>query len=289
MTPRQKRSRGSVVITGASTGIGKATALELDSLGFRVFAGVRRHEDGMKLLRESSGRIAPIIIDVTAGETIAEAAETVTRATEDAGLSGLVNNAGIVVAGAVEFLPLEELRKQFEINVIGQVAVIQAFLPLLRKARGRIVNMGSIAGRVADPFISPYAASKHALEAITDALRVELMPWGIPVSIIEPGSIATPLWEKSIAAADKLLGALPSQASELYGAAFQEVKKAAKKTGRDGTSPVAVARAVAHALTARRPKTRYLVGFDARMQLVLRRLLPARLFDRLIARYLGLR
>ena len=289
MIPHQeKHSRGAVVITGASTGIGKTSALHLDRLGFRVFAGVRKDPDGEHLKRESSGRITSLRIDVTDPSTITSAAGTVTNIVDGAGLAGLVNNAGIVVAGPLEFLPLDKIRQQFEVNVFGQLAVTQAFLPLLRKARGRIVNMGSISGRVSNPFIAPYSASKFALESFTDALRMELMPWGISVSIIEPGNIATPIWEKSIAASDDLLSGLPPVAKELYGPVFTAVRKAAEKSGKGAIPAIVVARAVAHALSAKRPKTRYLIGRDARIQLILRKLLPDRVMDRITMWYLGL-
>lgn len=287
MPHQEKHSRGAVVITGASTGIGKTTALHLDSLGFRVFAGVRKDRDGEHLKRESSGRITPLRIDVTDASTITSAAGTVTNIVDGAGLAGLVNNAGIAVAGPLEFLPLDEIRQQFEVNVFGQLAVTQAFLPLLRKARGRIVNMGSISGRVSYPFIAPYSASKFALESFTDALRVELMPWGISVSIIEPGNIATPIWEKSIAASDDLQSGLPQAAKELYRPMVTSVRQAAERSGKNAIPAIVVARAVAHALTARRPKTRYLVGRDARIQLILRKLLPDRVMDRITAWRLG--
>ena len=197
MTEVPGATKGAVVITGASTGIGRVCAFHMDKLGFRVFAGIRNESDGRSLIEGSAGRITPLLIEVTDSVSALAAADRVAGAVGSAGLSGLVNNAGIVVAGPLEFLPLSELRKQFEVNVLGQIAVTQAFLPLLRQARGRIVNMSSIAGRVAFPYIGPYSASKYALEAISDALRIELLPWGISVSVIEPGDVATPIWKKS--------------------------------------------------------------------------------------------
>src|SRR5574341_29762 len=178
-----------IVITGASTGIGEACALYLDELGYRVFAGVRRPSDGETLKAKASARLTPVVMDVTDVASIDRAVETVKQAVGSVGLAGLVNNAGIGVGGPLEVVPLADLRKQFEVNVIGQVAVTQAFLPLLRQGRGRIVNMGSIAGRVVMPFMGPYSASKFALEALTDAMRLEFQPWGIQVSIVEPGAI----------------------------------------------------------------------------------------------------
>src|SRR5262245_5535409 len=184
---------GKIVITGASSGIGRA--MRLDQLGFHVFAGVRNPADGDALKSKSSERLSPVLLDVTSEDSIARAA----RSIGDAPIAGLVNNAGIAVGGPLEMVPIPLWRKQFEVNVIGQVAVTQAFLPLLRVGRGRIVNIGSIAGRSALPFTSPYCSSKFALEGLSDSLRMELRQWGISVSIVEPGSIRTPIWEKSLA------------------------------------------------------------------------------------------
>lgn len=280
--------QGVVVITGASTGIGEACALHLDGLGFRVFAGVRKAADGEALKARSSGRLTPVQLDVTDEQMRAAAFETVAETTGKAGLAGLVNNAGIAVAGMLEFLPVAELRHQLEVNVIGAVAVTQTFLPLLRRVRGRVVNIGSDSGLLSIPFLGAYCASKFALEAITDALRLEVRPWGIKVSIIEPGSIQTPIWEKSGAAANLLLESMPRQARELYGAAMEAVRKVSLKIAATGIPSTAVARAVADALTANRPKTRYRVGKDATFQALLARYVPDRLRDALIARFMGI-
>lgn len=279
---------GSVVVTGASTGIGRACALRLDRMGWRVFAGVRRPADGEALRAKASARLLPVELDVTDEASIARAAGLVAESAGDAGLAGLVNNAGISVAGPLEFLPIEELRRQLEVNVTGQVAVTQAFLPLIRKGNGRIVFMGSISGRLATPFLGPYAASKFALEAIADALRVELRPWGIRVSIVEPGSIATPIWEKGQDAADELEQQLSPRGHELYDPAIAAVRQAARDAAARGVPPGRVAKAVAHALTARRAKTRYLVGNDARLQLTMASLLPDRARDSLVSRVMKL-
>lgn len=283
-----REKQGAVVITGASTGIGRACALHLDRLGFQVFAGVRRVVDGQALEKEASDRLQPVMLDVTEAGTIAAAVQTVEAAVDRAGLAGLVNNAGIVVAGPLEFLPLDRLRRQFEVNVIGQVAVTQAFLPLLRRGQGRVINMGSISGRVATPLLGPYAASKFALEALTDSLRAELLPWGIQVSIVEPGAVITPIWDKSASAGSEMLRHLSPRAHELYGPAMARGLENARRTGQRGVPAEMVARVVAHALTARRPRTRYLVGQDARIGAILARLLPDRLRDRLIVRQRGL-
>ncbi|MBV9281707.1 MAG: SDR family NAD(P)-dependent oxidoreductase [Chloroflexi bacterium] len=275
-----------VVITGASSGIGRACALHLDRLGFRVFAGVRRDADGEALRSEASSRLAPLHLDVTDARQIAAAATEVAGVLGDSRLAGLVNNAGVALGGPLEFLPLDRFRRQLEINVVGQLAVTQAFLPLLRAGRGRVVTIGSISGRSSLPLLGPYAASKFALEALTDALRLELRPWGIEVAIVEPGSIATSIWSKGIEEANENVRAMPQVALDLYGRAIAALRREAQRAGAGGASPILVARAVEHALTAERPKTRYLVGRDARIRAALQ-LLPDRVRDRLILRRLS--
>ena len=205
-------TRGAVVITGASTGIGHASALHLASLGFKVFAGVRRDEDADRLRAVANGSIEPVHIDVTDQASIDAAAGRVREATGGS-IAGLVNNAGIAVPGPLEHLPVDEFRRQLEVNVTGQVAVTQAFLPMLRPSRGRIVNIGSIGGRVAAPMLGPYAASKHAMEGLTDSLRRELRPSGIEVSIIRPGPIATEIWERGNTKAGELLARMSRTAT----------------------------------------------------------------------------
>jgi len=278
----------SVVITGASTGIGAACALHLDGLGFRVFAGVRRQADAAAIRAQGSPQLTPISLDVTDTVSISTAAGAVAGAVGAAGLAGLVNNAGIVVPGPVELLPLPDLRRQLEVNVVGQVAVTQAFLPLIRAGRGRIVNMGSIAGRMATPFTGAYGASKFALEALTDALRLELAPWGISVSIIEPGAVATPIWEKSAKHAEAMLGAAHPETFALYSEAIEAVKKAAKHAAKHAAAPAEVARAVEHALTAARPRTRYVVGREAKIRAAMALLAPDRVRDSLVAKAMRL-
>ena len=285
MAPKKPGERA-VLITGASTGIGAACAQRLDAMGMRVFAGVRRGEDGEALRATTSARLTPVLLDVTDDAAIAAAAEQVRAATGDAGLWGLVNNAGIAVAGPMEFLPIAELRRQMEINVVAQVAVTQAVLPLIRAARGRIVNMGSISGRLATPFVGAYSASKFALEALTDVLRIELRPWGIAVVIVEPGGIATPIWERSLATADRLLAEMPPELEQYYGPVIPVIRKSAQRTGARGTPPAAVADVVAHALTAARPRTRYVVGERANLVTRLVARMPDQLRDTLVARQL---
>jgi NAD(P)-dependent dehydrogenase (short-subunit alcohol dehydrogenase family) len=276
-------SRPAVVVTGASTGIGEATALHLDRLGFRVYAGVRREEAAARLRARATSMLRPVFLDVTDGDSVGAAVEVVGGDTGGAGLAGLVNNAGVAVGGPLEFLPLEAFRQQLEVNVTGQLAVIQAFLPLLRAGRGRIVNISSIAGLVAGTLLGPYHASKFALEALSDSLRQELAPWGLHVAVVEPGAIATPIWAKSVAAADDPARALPPLAYERYGPAAAALRAWAARSAVTGAPPETVAAAVAHALTARRPKTRYLVGRDARLTALVARL-PDRWRDRLLRR-----
>lgn len=278
--------RGAVLVTGASTGIGEACARRLDALGFRVFAGVRRDADAQPLWRDASPRLVPVRLEVTDPASVAAAVGKVRAAVGEAGLAGLVNNAGIVVVAPVECLPLDELRRQLEVNVVGVVAVTQAALPLLRAARGRVVNVGSISGRVASPFLGAYSASKFALEALTDALRLEVRSFGVEVSIVEPGAIATPIWRKGGENARQLLAAYPPEGRALYEAALVSMERVAAGSARRAIPADRVADVVVHALTARRPRTRYLVGLDARLQVLMRALLPDRWLDALVARYL---
>ena len=276
----------SVLVTGASTGIGRATALRLDGSGWRVFAGVRKEADAEGLRQEASPRLVPVILDVTDPEQIAAAATRV-EAESDGGLDGLVNNAGVAVPGPLETVPIEDLRHQLEVNLIAYVAVTQAMLPSVRRAEGRIVFLASIGGRIAFPFGGPYHASKFATEAIGDVFRQELRPWGIEVAIIEPGSIDTPIWGRGQEKATEIEARSP-QTNLLYGAAIEKFRKVIEDTAERGIPPEKVAKAIAHALESRRPKTRYLVGLDAKMQARIQPLIPTRLFDRIVARQLNL-
>jgi NAD(P)-dependent dehydrogenase (short-subunit alcohol dehydrogenase family) len=275
------------VVTGASTGIGEACALRLDKAGWRVFAGVRKDADGQRLKSQASDRLTPITIDVTDQAQIDAAVNTVGAAVGSAGIQGVVNNAGVSVNGPLEYLTSDDLRKQLEVNVIGQLAVTRSFMELIRSGHGRIVFIGSIAGKMATPFLGPYCASKHAMEALSDSLRQELRPWGIHVSLVEPGSIATKIWEKGINDADELEKNLPEDATLRYGAAFRALRDAAEKFGNAGIPADRVAQSVEHALTSGRPRTRYIVGFDATIQSIIRRA-PDRLRDRLVAMQLKL-
>jgi NAD(P)-dependent dehydrogenase (short-subunit alcohol dehydrogenase family) len=269
-------ARGRILITGASTGIGHACAIHFAQLGYEVLAGVRKPADGDAFQAHALPNITPVLLDVTRQESI----EGALAAAGTAPLAGLVNNAGIAVVGPVELVPIEDWRRQLDVNVIGLVAVIQACLPLLRRGRGRIVNIGSIAGRSALPGTAPYDASKFAIEAITDALRIELDPWGIRVSIIEPGAVGTPIWQKTVTALDDLLRVAGPDRYALYARLMARLRQEAEKP-RSATAAAGVVKAVHHAMTARRPRTRYVVGRDARLWLLLNTL-PDRWRDRLI-------
>lgn len=276
----------SVLVTGASTGIGRATALRLDSSGWQVFAGVRKDADAESLGAEASPRLVPVTLDVTDPGQIAAAADRI-EAEAEGGLDGLVNNAGVAVPGPLETVPLDDLRHQLEVNLIAYVAVTQAMLPQVRRAEGRIVFLASIGGRIAFPFGGPYHASKFATEAIGDVFRQELRPWGIDVAIIEPGSIDTPIWGRGQDKAAEIEAKSP-QTGILYGAAIEKFRKLIEDTAERGIPPEKVAKAISHALESSRPRTRYLVGLDAKVQARLRPLIPTRLFDRIVARQLNL-
>jgi NAD(P)-dependent dehydrogenase (short-subunit alcohol dehydrogenase family) len=272
-----------VVISGASKGIGRATALHLDAIGFRVFAGVRTEKDAHELRAAASERLEPVQLDVTSSASVASAAESI-REEAPTGLAGIVNNAGIVVPGPLECLPLDRLREQLEVNVIGVLAVTQAFMPAIRTGHGRVVNVSSLNGRVASPFAGAYAISKFGLEGLSDALRMELRHWGIPVVVIQPGAVETPIWETSARRAAAIAKEIPDEGKKLYGRVMTALTERAARPPKRAIPPARVARVVAHALTTRRPKTRYRVGRDARLATVLAAVLPDRLIDRLLTK-----
>jgi len=269
-------TEGTVLVTGASTGIGEACALRFDRHRWVVFAGVRREEDGRRLEEQSSGRLRAVNLDVTDLASIDAAVKQIAESAGAAGLTVVVNNAGVGVGGPVEYLALEEWRRQFDVNVIGQVAVTKAVLPLLRKAgsRGRIVFMGSIGGRVASPFLAPYAASKHAIEAIAEALRHELADTGIRTVVVEPGAVRTPIWDKAQATADELEAGLSAEGRQRYGPAIAGMRKGIDLQVRTGVEPDAVARIVEKAVVSSRPAARYTVGRDAKVVAAVERLFP---------------
>jgi NAD(P)-dependent dehydrogenase (short-subunit alcohol dehydrogenase family) len=272
-----KRKNMKYLVTGASSGIGRAVALRLAERGDEVVAGVRRASDA-----PAHSGIRPVVLDVTDAAQLAAAAKDVGQ------LSGLVNSAGVTFAGPVEHLPLDRLREQLEVNVVGLVAATQAFLPAIRAGRGRVVMIGSTGGRVATPFLGAYNASKFALEAISDALRQELAPWGVPVIIIEPGSFKSRNRATTEIAVQADRASMNEDAERRYGQALDAFIQFSRKVEAGAGDPDRVAAVVERALTTSRPRARYLVGSDARMAVTLSRLLPTRTADALLSRTMGL-
>jgi NAD(P)-dependent dehydrogenase (short-subunit alcohol dehydrogenase family) len=283
--------RPAAVVTGTSSGIGRACALRLATQGYCVFAGVRRRQDGQALVQEAGrtgGQVVPLLIDVTDEASIGAAAAEVARAVGDDGIAALVNNAGIGMTWPMEAIPLDDLRRIYEVNVFGQVAVTQAFLPLLRTGAGRLVNIGSIGDRLSLPFGAPLASSKWALASITESLRMELRPWGIHVVLIEPASIHTDAVQKVKDDAERVMSELSWSHLELYGDTYQAMTSRALEREKSGSDPDVVARAVLRALRTKRPRTRYVVGKDGRLLAFLAGWAPDRLFDAMRVRLFGL-
>jgi NAD(P)-dependent dehydrogenase (short-subunit alcohol dehydrogenase family) len=276
-----------ILVTGASTGIGRASTLALLEAGFSVFACVRNERAGATLRSQAPAsavdRLHTLELDVTRPDQIRSAVAAVTRTVGERGLWGLYNNAGIAVNGPIESLPIDELRRQIEVNVIGQVAVTQAFIPELRRARGRILITGSIAGFFTAPGLGPYSISKHAMEALGDALRRELRPWGIQVSLLEPGAIATEIWRKGTSEVDAIRRDAPPGLLENYAGLIESLHGLAMLSARQASPVAVVTRAVVHAFTSPRPRTRYRMGKDSSARKWLSRL-PDRWVDALIAR-----
>jgi NAD(P)-dependent dehydrogenase (short-subunit alcohol dehydrogenase family) len=284
---------GVVLITGASSGLGEAIALALADTGFTVYAGVRTNESADRLTGQNPA-IRPLTLDVTSSASVAAARREVAGQTGEAGLHGLVNNAGICVSAPLECVPLDDLRAELEVNLVGTVAVTQAFLPLLRtrsvtapatQPAGRIVNISSGIGRVAPPFLGPYAASQFAKEGASDALRRELAPLGVSVSVVEPGAVMTPIWSKVAEGARRALDQAPDVVADPYRARFEQfVALNEQRAWESRTRPEHVASAVSDALTVRRPRIRYRVGPDVRGAALAARLLPDKALDALIRR-----
>lgn len=268
-----------VLVTGCSTGLGRSTALMLAASGWRVFAGVRKAADAESLKAEAEGELTPLLFDVARPDDLAQAVETLRQATGGE-LHGLVNNAGVYLGGPLELMKPEEIELTFAVNVTGLLAVTRSCLPMLRAAQGRIVNISSISGLIAMPGVSVYAGSKHAVEAITDSLRIELHPFGVKVVAVEPGGIRTPIWDKGAkrdeAAAQDADGA---QLRKDYAPLLKLLHKLNAKPG--GLPPEDVARVVIDALESDKPRNRYVVGKDAKSLALLRRL-PDALRDRAI-------
>ena len=275
-----------VVVTGASTGIGAACAHYLDEKGFGVFATVRKQSDADKIAALGRPRLTPLFLDVTDGASIAQAAQTVDAALDGAGLAGLVNNAGVSVDVPLECVDIGALRHQLEVNAIAPVVVTQAFLPMLRRAHGRVVNVSSVNGRVATPVSGPYCMSKFALEAFADCLRQELADWGMHVVAVEPGAIDTVMWDKG--RQDDWSAEASKQNLDLYGEAYRAFRRFSEKNAASAISCDAVSQAIFKALTAKTPRTRYLVGTDARAYVLLAQICPTRVVDWCTRKVMGL-
>jgi NAD(P)-dependent dehydrogenase (short-subunit alcohol dehydrogenase family) len=275
----------SVVVTGASTGIGRATVAELVGAGFKVWPTVRREEDAQSIIDEHREAVEPLLFDVTDEAAVRAAGEKVRAAGP---LHGLVNNAGAALPGPLEYQPLEAFRKQLEINLVGQLAVTQAMLPALRVARdsghdARIVIIGSIGGRIAGPISGAYHAAKYAVVGLAGSLRAELAPSGIRVVLIEPGAIKTPIWDRGIAAGDETLAGLPPEGVARYEKQIEAVRTMARRSGANGLPPEHVGRAIRRALTSPHPRARQVVGRDAQLVAFLVRVLPNSLIYRFSA------
>ena len=281
----------SILITGASTGIGAACALHMARHDWTVYAGVRKEKDGRALQEQSAhpDNIVPVLLDVCNNEQIRDALQQIATKVGEKGLQGLFNNAGICVAGPLEALPLERFEQQMAINVNGQLAVTQAALPLIRQGKGRIVFTSSTSGFLSTPLLGPYCASKFALEAMADALRMELHPWKIPVILIQPGAIATPIWDKSSVAGEIDTEAMNAEARERYAPLINKLRDHVASSDDRCIPAEDVARLLHHTLTTTKPRTRYRIGTDAGLQYVLGRYVPDRLRSWLILRKLGLK
>lgn len=275
---------GGIVVTGASTGIGQASALALAERGFRVFAGVR-DEAAAERLRSLHAGVTPVKLDVTSAEQLEEAVRFVAHELGGAPLAGLMNNAGIFSPAPLEFLPVDDLRRQLEVNVVGAVAVTQAFLPQLRRSHGRIVITGSISGILTTPLVGGYCLTKAAIESIADSFRQELAPMGVQVSLLQLGAVETPLWEKSEAAAERFLESASDEVRQLYGGLIDQILAMSIDHRNRAVKPEKIAITVVRAFTCARPRPRYVLGGNVWPQFVIS-LLPSRWRDRILRTFL---
>lgn len=270
------------LVTGSSTGIGRATTLKLAREGWTVLAGVRKPADGEALVAEGAGDVRPVILDVTDREHLEALPAVIAEHAGEQGLHGLINNAGFALARPIEVVDLDALRWQLEVNVVGVVAVTQKALPALRQASGRVVNIGSTGSRATPRFMGPYTASKHALVGINDALRQEVRDFGIEVILLEPGAIATPIWDKGKSEIQEVEQGEDDPMTALYPHALPEMRRVVHQQAAKGIPPEAVAEVVWTALTSARPRARVPVGWDAVVATFLGRHLPPRWMDAVI-------
>ena len=274
----------SILISGCSTGVGRATALLFSSKGYKVFAGVRKDADAESLRQsDPAGNIEPVMLDITNQSQLDVVVANLDAQLADSGLTALVNNAGIAEGGPLEFIDPDVIRKVFEVNTMGPVILTQRFLPLIRRAKGRIITVGSFSGKVSTPMGGAYSISKYGIEAFNDALRRELAPFGIHVSLLEPGAIATPMLQNAPAKAKKGMQELPEQAREYYRSAFEGFVRYFAQMNENAISPDEAAKVIEHAVESLKPKTRYLVTKDAKLANFMNWILPDRWFDALVA------
>ena len=275
----QKSVSGAVLVTGASSGIGKACAFHLHELGFKVFAGVQTESERDKIMAKASPMFTPVLMDVTDLQSISSAFDIISNLAGESGLVGLVNNVEAGCAVPLELIPIPDLRLQLEVNIIGPIAVTQKFLPLLQPGRGRIVNIGSVSGVFAEPLLGLYSASKYAIEAFSDSIRLELRPKNIFVSLIEPGTVSALIWERTHAKTREFMENLSPAEHHLYGDRFKDFFETMEKASNVGLSTEIVANAAAHALISKHPKTRYALGPDPKLMAKLIKFLPAGIRD----------
>lgn len=288
MIVKAAQNERAVLVTGSSSGIGRAAALLLDRQGYHVFASVRRKQDGDELRKAASARLTPVLLDVSDEASIIRARNEIAGALGEGGLWGLVNNAGISFRAPLEFTPLAEFRRLYDSNVFGLLAVTQAFLPLIRRARGRIVNVGSITSLMVTPFHGIYSSAKMAVSGLTDALRLEVRPFGVQVSLMIYGAVQTAIWERTASLTTEITGCFPPEFGELYEAQQRKAMEFFFTTRRSRMLPETAALSIVHAITARHPRRTYFVGIDAKLYGLLSRALCGRLRDWMIRRSIGL-
>ena len=283
-----EQNKRAVLVTGTSTGIGRAVALLLDKMGYRVFASVRGQQHGDALRKVASEKLTPVLFDVTDSLAIARAKDEIAATVGEDGLWGFVNNAGISFRAPLEFVPLAEVQRLYDTNVFGLLAVTQAFLPLIRRTQGRIINVSSVTALMVTPFHGIYSSAKMAVNGITDALRLEVQPFGVQVSLMIYGGVQTALWDRVAKLTAETTERFPPEFGELYAARQRKALEFFFAKGRTGLLPEAAAKPIVHALTAKRSKHTYFVGSDARFYNLLDKVLYGRLRDWVIRRSIGL-